>query len=107
MGVKKSMILAIVCNVPENYNNMKVLIELTKLNEIDFKMSQDLKLTNIVIGITSHSSKYPCPYGECCKDDVTGDWIKGQDRTINNLTANQIKWCENSNRKLLKKLQKL
>ena len=47
---------------------MQVLIELTGLNEIQFKLSQDIKLINIIIGITTFSSKYPCLYGHCCKD---------------------------------------
>ena len=83
------MILAIVADVPEIYENMKILIDLTGINGLDYKLSQDLKLTNIIIGITSHSSKYPCPYGECMKCEETGDWIKGIDRTVNNL-SNQI-----------------
>ena len=68
MGPKHGLILAIVANVPESYHNIKILINLTNINEIEFMPSQDLKLTNIIIGITSHSSKYPCPYGECYKD---------------------------------------
>ena len=95
LSPKRSLILAAVSNVKESYHNMNILFKLTNLNEVEYKLSQDLKLTSIVIGITSHSSKYPCPYGECCKDDE-GNWIKGQDRTIKNLTDNQKKWCANS-----------
>ena len=68
MGPKRGIILAIVANVPESYHNIKIIMNLTNINEIEFTLSQDLKLTNIIIGITSHSSKYPCPYGEWYKD---------------------------------------
>ena len=94
MSAKRSIILAAVCEVPESYHNMGVLFKLTSLNEVEYKLSQDLKLSSIVIGITNHSSKYPCPYGECFKDELTGQWVKGQDRTIKNLTENQKKWYQ-------------
>ena len=94
MGPKCGLILAIVANVPESYHNIKILMNLTNVNEIEYTLSQDLKLTNIIIGITSHSSKYPCPYGECYKDNISKEWYKGTDRTIKNLRSNQRKWCE-------------
>ena len=103
------MILAIVANVPESYHNIKILINLTNINEIEYMLSQDLKLTNIIIAITSHSSKYPCPYGECYKDNKSNEWYKGTDRTIRNLRSNQRKWCQASakqhDRRLLKALR--
>ena len=92
MSAKRSIILAAVFKVPETYHNLGVLFKLTSLNEIKYKLSQDLKLTSIVIGITNHSSKYPCPYGECFKNERTGQWVRGQDRTLKNLTENQQKW---------------
>ena len=106
MNSKCSIILAAVSHVKESYHNMGILFKLTNLNDVPFKLSQDLKLTSIVIGITCHSSKYPCPYGECYKDEY-GLWIKGRDQTIENLTENQKKWCTKSriksgNRKTLK-----
>ena len=53
MGPKRCLVIAAVAQVPETYWNMQVLIELTGLNEIKFKLSQDLKLINIIIGITT------------------------------------------------------
>ena len=85
MSAIRSIILAVL----ESYYNIGVLFKLTSLNEVEYKLSQDLKLLSIVIGITNHSSKYSCPYGECFKDELIGQWLKGQDRTIKNLTENQ------------------
>ena len=62
MGPKKSIILAAVSKVKESHHNMAVLMELTKLNEVEYVMSMDLKLINITIGICSHSSRYFCSY---------------------------------------------
>ena len=92
MGPKRSLVLAAVANVPESYANMKVLIELTSINEVEFKLSEDLKLINIVLGMQTHSSKYPCPYGQCCLDG-SGSWVKGKDRTFASLSENQKSWC--------------
>ena len=109
MGPKCGLILAIVANVPESYHNIKILMNLTNINEIEYHLSQDLKLTNIIIGITSHTSKYPCPYGECYKDNKSNEWYKGTDRTIKNLRSNQRKWCEaparQNDRRLLKEFK--
>ena len=68
MGPKRCLVITAVTQVSEIYWNMQVLIELTGLNEIQFKFSQDIKLIKIIIGITTFSSKYLCPYGHCYKD---------------------------------------
>ena len=67
-GPKKSIVLAAVSGVRETNHNMSVLFKLTKLNEIEYKLSEDLKLINITVGIGTYSSKFPCPYGQCEKD---------------------------------------
>ena len=75
MGPKKSIVLAAVSGVRETNHNMSVLFKLTKLNEIEYKLSEDLKLINITVSIGTYSSKFPCPYGECEKDQ-DGHWKK-------------------------------
>ena len=60
MGPKRSVILAAVSKVKETHHNMKVLMDLTKLNEVEYSLSMDLKLVNITLGIGSHSSRYAC-----------------------------------------------
>ena len=57
MGLKKSIVLFGVRKVKETHHNMKVMMKLTKMNEIEYAMSMDLKLINITIGICSHSSR--------------------------------------------------
>ena len=94
-GPNRTIILAGVSKVKETHHNMAVLMELTKLNEVDYVMSMDLKLTNIMIRICSHSARYPCPYGECFKDD-NGNWHKGRDRTGFNIKENRAKWIRSS-----------
>ena len=48
MGPKRCLVLAAVQDVPESHWNIKVLMELAKINESNFKHRQNLKLTNIV-----------------------------------------------------------
>jgi len=62
-GVKKILILALAAKVPEGYYNCKKIIDLLQLNEqLSYKIAADLKLHNIIIGIQSHSSSFPCEY---------------------------------------------
>ena len=62
-SVHKSFIVAFGSNLPESYDAMKFLFELLKLNQRrDFKLSGDLKCTNLILGLQSHSSKFPCPF---------------------------------------------
>ena len=91
---------ALSLQVKESYHNMSVLMKLTNLNEVEYSFSMDLKLINIYIGIGSHSSRHPCPYGECYRDK-TGSWVKGRDRTVNNIKEHQIRWTKSSMNKIL------
>ena len=97
MGPKKLIFLAAVSGVRETNHNRSVLFKLTKLNEIEYKLSEDLKLINITVGIGTYSSKFPCPYGECEKDR-DGHWTKGKPRTIRNICDNRIEWMNKSRR---------
>ena len=104
-GPKHSLVLATVCDVPETYNNIKVLFDLIDIKRLNFKLSTDLKLVNIVCGKQTNSSKYPCCYGDCCQDK-DGNWIKGQKLTkFSDFRDNFQNYVEtgNGNRKKLMK----
>lgn len=75
-SVKKLLILAIVKGVPETYENVEKVMVGLKLEHVkfDFCLATDLKLQNIMIGIQSGSSTYPCSYCESARPfDKTGD----------------------------------
>lgn len=61
-GVKKLEIIAIVEGVIENYENVKAILNLVKLQKIDFVIATDLKLCNILLGLSAHGCKHRCPY---------------------------------------------
>ena len=58
------------------------------------KLVADLKAANILLGIQTARAKYPCLYGHCFQTSRlrTAVWVKGEDRTLQNLITNQDKW---------------
>ena len=105
-AAKKTTVLACVSGIPENYENMAIIVDKLKLNQFskDIKMVADLKLINILNGLQSSSSTYPCAYGKCKKPTKLSGWVKGEDRTIQNILIDQESWetSTNKNRSQLK-----
>ena len=66
-GVNRILLLAFVEDLQESWHNLRILLELVNLSSISYRLAADLKLINIVLGISSHSGKYACfiCYGEC------------------------------------------
>ena len=87
-GVKQSFVLACAEEVPETYEN---LFQIIQLKEIKAKFVSDLKLQNILLELTSHSSKFPCPYGHCFKN-CDGTWSKGNDKSFGEISQYSNKW---------------
>lgn len=61
-GVNRLIMLAIVPQVKETYDNLKVIFNLTQLNHIPFKFVGDHKLTLIALGKQTATSMFPSPY---------------------------------------------
>lgn len=61
-SVHKLIMLAIVPAIKESYENVKILFDLMKINDIPFKFVSDLKLLLIVNGQQTATSSFPCPY---------------------------------------------
>ena len=99
-GNKRTIIIAKVDGVPENYINLKVILDEMKLHKIpkNISLSCDLKVVNIILGISSCTSMHGCPYCEGYKvDDRTGKKTNkkgryriGRLRTENNIIENKI-----------------
>ena len=70
-GVKHLLLLAIVEGIPETYANVKTILDKLNLqSKFEFKLTSDLKLDMIILGLMSNSSSYPCPYCEIFHDFV-------------------------------------
>lgn len=90
-SVKKIFIIGIVPKVLENYSNIKkIWTEIFKYGDSQvYKISGDQKIINILCGIQSHSSSYPCPW---CLDKTP--WKGSSLRTLGSLRNHYKKWLE-------------
>lgn len=61
-SVDRLILLCIVPEIKESYENVKLLFELTGINNIPFKFAADFKLLLIVNGQQTASATFPCPY---------------------------------------------
>lgn len=61
-SVDKLIMLCLVPQIKESYENMKLLFELTGINDIPFKFVADFKLLLIINGQQTATATYPCPY---------------------------------------------
>ena len=95
-GAKKSIVLFAAQQVEENHSNLALAISEINLDQIDYKMSMDLKCSNIVNGLQTHSSRHPCVYGHC-KKLKNGLWEEGEMRTVEEINKINKSWIEETN----------
>ncbi|CAH1113805.1 unnamed protein product [Psylliodes chrysocephalus] len=81
--VKKLFILGIAKSAQENYDNVSEIWKILNINNFSCTIATDLKLANILLGITSHSSSYPCTW--CFSENNNLENV-GLRRTIGNCT---------------------
>ena len=70
-SVKATYLLAIVENIPETRENVKIILDRLNLGEIEVGdcIAADYKLINILVGIQGHTSSCPCAFCEWQKKD--------------------------------------
>lgn len=61
-SVKRLILLCVVPEIKETYDNVKLLFQLTNINNIPFKLVCDFKLLLIINGQQTASAMFPCPY---------------------------------------------
>ena len=61
-SVNRLILLCVVPNIKETHENVKLLFELTKINNIPFKFVSDFKFLLVVNGQQTTSATFPCPY---------------------------------------------
>ena len=61
-GVNKMIVLALVRDVQETYSNLELIFEKSKLRDLKFKLACDLKVLNIILGLSAHGGKHACLY---------------------------------------------
>ena len=60
-----AVVIGAVPNVPESYFNCQIFFRYIDISMLSFKISTNLKLANIITGLTSSASRYPCLFGRC------------------------------------------
>ncbi|CAH0562788.1 unnamed protein product [Brassicogethes aeneus] len=88
-GVKKLFILGLAPCYQENYENVFQLWQQLKISSFSGTLATDLKLANIIVGIMSHSSLYPCTWCSAQKNCLNEI---GTYKTIVNVLKNYINW---------------
>lgn len=95
-GVKKLFIIALAPKIEENYTNVELIYSKLNLNDcfnnFSSTLTTDLKLTNVITGLTSSSSCCPCPYCEASKDNLHSCGVL---RTLENCLFNYNDWKSN------------
>lgn len=82
-SVKRVILLCIVPDIKKTYENMELLFDLIKLNNISFKFIADFKLLLTINGQQTASATYPCPY--CFV--TLGQLRNREDRALEQLNA--------------------
>ena len=63
-GVGKGIILAYVENMPERYKNISLIFDYLDLFDCPHILVGDLKIINMLLGLSSHGGKHACPFCE-------------------------------------------
>lgn len=82
-GVNRSIILAYVEGVEESHDNLRVLLELLQIDQLGYVVAADLKLVNILLGLSGHGGKFAC---YCCEGEMGLEG--GPLRTVSSLISN-------------------
>ena len=70
-GVNKVIYIAAVKDIPETHGNLETIFQKTGLNELKYYVAADMKLLNILLGLSVHGGKFSCLY---CSGTI-GDYI--------------------------------
>ncbi len=104
-SVKRLVIIALVPNIPENYDNAKIILDKLKINELPlpYTLATDLKLANIICGLMSHGSTHPRTWCDISKTQLQLG-MTGNVRTIGSLKAAYRRWVSAGSNKADAKL---
>ena len=95
-GVKRLILLAIVPDIKETHNNVSIIFDLIRLNNISFKIVTDFKLQLIILGLQTATAMHPCGYCLISKNQLQNRMIEAVgERTFGNLDKDHQKFVDN------------
>ena len=71
-GVQRIQFIAIAEDVPETYQNIKQILDIIQLDSLGFHIAWDLKLANMIMGLSGHGGIHACLYCESEKSINAG-----------------------------------
>ena len=71
-GVQRIHFIAIAEDVPETYQNIKQILDIIQLDSLGFHIAWDLKLANMIMGLSGHGGIHACLYCESEKSINAG-----------------------------------
>lgn len=91
-SANKTLIIGIVPDMKENYENCQTVWTKAGLSDLSYKLCADLKLLNIIVGLQSNSSKHPCCF--CNKRSDLEDFLfeSGELRTLGSIRSSRDAW---------------
>lgn len=90
-GVNRLLPLAVVENCPERHHNLRQILEQLRLQEVEgLFIVGDLKIYNIMLGLSAHGGKYSCAY---CLG--VADLDSGEYRTFGHLQDHYTSYLQN------------
>lgn len=106
-SVLRVILICIIPDIKETYDNLKILFDLVNLNRISFKFAADFKLLLIINGQQTATATYPCPYCFITLDDLKETEIDYEPsvrlKSYGDLRSDFDKFCEfNKNKKFAK-----
>lgn len=92
-SVKKSIIICLVPDIPENHHNVAMCWAKLALDDVmlPYTIATDLKLANILAGLMAHGSNHPCTWCDVTKTNM----LKGECgalRTLGSLKSLYMNW---------------
>lgn len=98
-SVNRLILLCVVPQIKESYDNMKLLFDLTKVNNIPFKFVSDFKMLLIINGQQTASASFPCPYCFISLKELKNDPYSENDVNVKDDTSsNHSRGMEDSTR---------
>lgn len=103
-GINKILLIALASNTEENYENVSILWNLLNIKKFEGYISTDIKLANILCGLMSSASCYPCTW---CVAEKKSLYQCGELRKIGDILNNYEKWKKMEKRSLKLKSLKI
>ena len=70
--MQRIQFIAIAEDVPETYQNIKQILNIIQLDSLGFHIAWDLKLANMIVGLSGHGGIHACLYYESEKSINAG-----------------------------------